>query len=86
MFLGPLIALAIVVVLGVAALFSAHIPIVARLTDAAPLLREEDTARDFAASDAAGYVVLPDWGPDPVRLELPAAEGDLAAPGEVSAP
>lgn len=28
-------------------------------------------ARDFAASDRAGYVTRADWGPDPVRLELP---------------
>lgn len=83
MFIGPLIALAAVIVIGIAALFSAHFPFLARLTGAAPLLPEEDAARDFAASEAAGYVVRPDWGPVPARLELPAAEEDPAAP-EVS--
>lgn len=77
MFIASIIGLGLLAIVGVLALFSGHIPWLAWLTGAAPLQPEEtDHARDFAATDAAGYITRADWGPDPVRLQLPAADAD----------
>lgn len=77
MFIASIVGLAAFAVGAALALFSGHIPWLRTLTGAAPLLPEEpDLARDFAATRAAGYITDPDWGPDPVRLELPAGDTD----------
>ena len=55
MFLGPLIALAIVIVIGVAALFSAHIPWLRVLTGAAPLLPDEAPAKARGGFPVSAY-------------------------------
>jgi hypothetical protein len=74
-FVASLIALAVLVVAAALAIWSGHIPWLARWTGAAPLQPPEDeaatTARDFAASVAAGYVTRPDWGPTPTPPRLP---------------
>ncbi|NUP52305.1 MAG: hypothetical protein HOW97_34030 [Catenulispora sp.] len=44
MFIGPLIALAVIAVLAVTAVCSGHIPGLDRLTGAAPLLADDTTA------------------------------------------
>jgi hypothetical protein len=67
-FIASLITLAVCIAAAVLAVFSGHIPVLRDWTGAAPLLPEDEatvTARDFAASDAAGYVTRPDFGPHP---------------------
>lgn len=80
MFIASVIALAALLVTGVVLVFSAHIPVIRVWTGAAPLQPEDDQAdqeaRDYAASVAAGFVTVPDWGTEQPRLELPAADGD----------
>ncbi|MFJ2630920.1 hypothetical protein ACIO6U_03010 [Streptomyces sp. NPDC087422] len=85
-----LVLLALVAALVVSAVFSAHIPILRDLVDAAPLEADEpdplpllaaDTqadhvaaalARDFANTDAAGYIERAEWpAGTPTITDLP---------------
>jgi hypothetical protein len=85
MFLFPLIALAVVVLAAILALFSAHIPLLRDWTGAATL-QDDDTARNFAASESAEYVTRPDWEPAPARPQLPEAATSAITAREVAAP
>lgn len=81
MFIASVIALAALLVTGVVLVCSAHIPVIREWTGAAPLQPQEDDqtdqeARDLAASVAAGFMTVPDWGTEQPHLELPAADGD----------
>jgi len=76
MFIASIVGLVLAAVAAGVALYSGHIPVLRDLTGAAPLLPEEDHARDLARSVSDGFMTLPDWGPDPDRLQLPAADTD----------
>jgi len=61
MFVGSLIALGIVAAVVVVALNAGRIPGLRDLIGSAPLQPQEpDHARDFAATDAAGYIETPE--------------------------
>lgn len=80
MFVPCSIALLIIAIAAVVALNAIHIPGLRYLTGAEPLQppEPEPPDRDFAASDARGYVTPADWGDDRPRPELPATEEDAS--------